>query len=45
MKNFGFLIAAYSAMWVLIAYFFIRVGAKVNTISKKVEMLEEERNA
>lgn len=43
MKNFGFLIAAYSAIWILIAYFYIRIGSKVSVLTKKVEMLEEER--
>ncbi len=43
MKNFGFLIAAYSFIWVLIAYFFIRIGSRVNQLSKKIETIEETR--
>ncbi len=43
MKNFGFLIAAYSAIWLLLGYYFISIGRKIDKLSKKIEILEEEK--
>ncbi len=43
MKNFEFLIAAYSAIWLLIGYYFINIGRKTEALSKKVEILESEK--
>ena len=45
MKNFGFLVAAYSAIWVLLGYYFFSIGKKINALSKKVESLENDKKA
>lgn len=44
MKNFGFLIAAYSAIWILIGYYFFAMNRKIDKLTKKVETLESEKN-
>ena len=44
MKNFEFLIAAYSAIWLLIAYYFIGIGQKTQALFKKLNILENEKN-
>lgn len=43
MKNFGFLIAAYSAIWLLIGFYFFSMNSKIDKLVKKVKMLEEEK--
>lgn len=45
MKNFGFLIAAYSAIWLLIGYYFFSMNAKIDKLVKKVETLESEKQS
>lgn len=45
MKNFGFLIAAYSAIWLLIGYYFYSMNSKIDKLVKKVEMLESEKQS
>ncbi|MBQ3033680.1 MAG: CcmD family protein [Deferribacterales bacterium] len=44
MKNFGFLIAAYSAIWLLLSFYFINIGRKTDALAKKVEILESEKS-
>lgn len=43
MKNFEFLIAAYSAIWLLLGYYFVSIGKKTEKLAKKIEILEEEK--
>lgn len=43
MKNFGFLIAAYSAIWVLLGYYFFSMNRKIDKLVKKIEVLENEK--
>ena len=42
MKNFGYLVAAYSAIWLLISWYFVSIGSKTEALSKKVEILKNE---
>ena len=43
MKNIEFLVAAYSFIWVLLAYFFFISGKKVNALEVKLRAIEEEK--
>ena len=43
MKNINFLIAAYSFIWIAIAYYFYYTGKKVKNLEKRIKRLEEEK--
>ena len=43
MKNMEYLVAAYSFIWLLLAYYFFTTGKKVSILEKKVRALEEEK--
>lgn len=42
MKNIWFLVAAYSVIWILLAYYFFKLGTKITQLNKRISVLENE---
>ena len=45
MKNIWYLISAYSVIWFLLAYYFIKIGRKVKSLEKRLESLEDDEKS
>lgn len=43
MNNIGYLIGAYTLIWIVLAYYFYISGAKLKKLEEKVKMLEDEK--
>ncbi len=41
MKNIWYLVSAYSVIWFLLAYYFIKIGGKVKSLEKRLAFLED----
>jgi len=42
MKNIWFLVAAYSVIWILLAYYFFKLGNKIEKLNKRISTLESD---
>lgn len=40
MKNFGFLFAAYSVIWILLGVYFFRLNSKIKQLQDKLDQLD-----
>lgn len=43
MNNIGYLIGAYTLIWLVLSYYFYISGAKLKKLEEKVKMLEDEK--
>lgn len=43
MNNIGYLIGAYTLIWVVLAYYFYVSGSKLKKLEEKIRVLEEEK--
>ncbi len=43
MKNVEFLVAAYTFIWLILAYYFYISGNKLKKLEEKVKILEEDK--